>query len=161
VFLPMTLLMMASSILAGRWTVLVGPRWSITIGCQLFATGMFLVNGYLNSRPDYGPVITGLGLAGIGIGTSVVPVTSAVLAAVPPERSTALPAVRRAVTFRDDLFGRRPTRPGDAGKARSRQAWTCKTSQFSQAPDVATIPGFDASLFPQLRGPRRQGLPVS
>jgi hypothetical protein len=32
-------------------------------------------------------VKTGLGLAGIGIGTTVVPITSAVLAAVPPERS--------------------------------------------------------------------------
>ena len=45
------------------------------------------MNGYLNPHPDYGPVMTGLGLAGIGIGTTVVPITSAVLAAVPPERS--------------------------------------------------------------------------
>jgi EmrB/QacA subfamily drug resistance transporter len=87
VFLPMTVLMIISSVLAGRWTVLVGPRWSISIGCLLFATGLFLVNGYLNPHPDYGPVMTGLGLAGIGIGTTVVPITSAVLAAVPPERS--------------------------------------------------------------------------
>jgi MFS family permease len=79
--------MIISSVLAGRWTVLVGPRWSISIGCLLFATGLFLVNGYLNPHPDYGPVMTGLGLAGIGIGTTVVPITSAVLAAVPPERS--------------------------------------------------------------------------
>jgi len=68
VFLPMTVLMIISSVLAGRWTVLVGPRWSISIGCLLFATGLFLVNGYLNPHPDYGPVMTGLGLAGIGIG---------------------------------------------------------------------------------------------
>jgi MFS family permease len=87
VFLPMTVLMIISSVLAGRWTVLVGPRWSITIGCLLFAIGLFLMNGYLNPHPDYGPVMTGLGLAGIGIGTTVVPITSAVLAAVPPERS--------------------------------------------------------------------------
>ena len=32
VFLPMTVLMIASSLLAGRWTVRAGPRWSITIG---------------------------------------------------------------------------------------------------------------------------------
>jgi len=70
VFLPMTVLMIISSVLAGRWTVLVGPRWSISIGCLLFATGLFLVNGYLNPHPDYGPVMTGLGLAGIGIGTT-------------------------------------------------------------------------------------------
>ena len=37
VFLPMTVLMIAASLLAGRWTVRAGPRWSITIGCLLFA----------------------------------------------------------------------------------------------------------------------------
>jgi predicted MFS family arabinose efflux permease len=87
VFLPMTVLMIGSSVLAGRWTVLAGPRWSITIGCLLLACGLFLADGYLSPNPDYGPLIVALGLAGIGIGTTVVPITSAVLAAVPPERS--------------------------------------------------------------------------
>ena len=87
VFLPMTVLMIGSSVLAGRWTALAGPRWSITIGCLLLACGLFLADGYLSPNPDYGPLIVALGLAGIGIGTTVVPITSAVLAAVPPERS--------------------------------------------------------------------------
>jgi EmrB/QacA subfamily drug resistance transporter len=87
VFLPMTVLMIISSVLAGRWTVLVGPRWSITIGCLLFAAGLFLVNGALSPDPDYALLTVALALAGIGIGTTVVPITSAVLAAVPPERS--------------------------------------------------------------------------
>jgi EmrB/QacA subfamily drug resistance transporter len=87
VFLPMTVLMIVASVLAGRWTALVGPRWSITIGCLLFAVGLFLANGYLAPHPDYGPLVVALSLAGIGIGTTVVPITSSVLAAVPPERS--------------------------------------------------------------------------
>jgi len=87
VFLPMTILMILASVLAGRWTALVGPRWSITIGCLLLATGLFLASGYLSPHPDYGPLIVALALAGIGIGTTVVPITSAVLTAVPPERS--------------------------------------------------------------------------
>ena len=87
VFLPMTVLMIVSSVLAGRWTVLAGPRWSITIGCLLFAAGLFLTDGYLSPHPDYGPLMVALALAGIGIGTTVVPITSSVLAAVPPERS--------------------------------------------------------------------------
>ena len=87
VFLPMTALMIVSSVLAGRWTALAGPRWSITIGCLLFACGLFLADGYLSPHPDYGPLILALALAGIGIGTTVVPITSSVLAAVPPERS--------------------------------------------------------------------------
>jgi EmrB/QacA subfamily drug resistance transporter len=87
VFLPMTVLMIVSSLLAGRWTAIVGPRWSITAGCLLFAAGLFLANGYLAPHPDYGPLIVALGLAGIGIGTTVVPITTSVLSAVPPERS--------------------------------------------------------------------------
>jgi EmrB/QacA subfamily drug resistance transporter len=87
VFAPMTVLMIGSSLLAGRWTALAGPRWSITIGCLLFAAGLFLADGYLSPHPDYGPLMVALGLAGIGIGTTVVPITSSVLSAVPPERS--------------------------------------------------------------------------
>jgi EmrB/QacA subfamily drug resistance transporter len=87
VFLPMTVLMIAASVLAGRWTVLAGPRWSITIGCLLLAVGLFLAQGYLRPHPAYGPLIIALALAGIGIGTTVVPITSTVLSAVPPERS--------------------------------------------------------------------------
>ena len=70
-----------------------GRSWSgragrSRIGCLLFATGLFLVNGYLNPHPDYGPADDrARRWPGIGIGTTVVPITSAVLAAVPPERS--------------------------------------------------------------------------
>ena len=87
VFLPMTVLMIGASVLAGRWTVVAGLRWSITIGCLLLAVGLFLTEGYLSPHPSYGPLIVALSLAGIGIGTTVVPITSAVLAAVPAERS--------------------------------------------------------------------------
>jgi EmrB/QacA subfamily drug resistance transporter len=87
VFLPMTALMIVASVLAGRWTAWVGPRWSITIGCVLLAVGLFLADGYLNPHPSYVPLILSLALAGIGIGTTVVPITSSVLSAVPPERS--------------------------------------------------------------------------
>jgi EmrB/QacA subfamily drug resistance transporter len=87
VFLPMTALMIVASVLAGRWTARVGPRWSITIGCVLLAVGLFLADGYLNPHPSYAPLILSLALAGIGIGTTVVPITSSVLSAVPAERS--------------------------------------------------------------------------
>jgi predicted MFS family arabinose efflux permease len=87
VFLPMTVLMIVASVFAGRWTAVVGPRWSITIGCLLLAVGLFLAPGYLSQHPSYGPLIVALALAGIGIGTTVVPITSSVLSAVPPQRS--------------------------------------------------------------------------
>ena len=81
----MTVLMIAAPLLAGRWTVRAGPRWSITAGCVLFAAGLFLADGSLSPHPDYGLLMVALGLAGIG--TTGVPVTSEVLSAVPPERS--------------------------------------------------------------------------
>jgi EmrB/QacA subfamily drug resistance transporter len=87
VFAPMTVLMIGSSVLAGRWTALAGPRWSITIGCLLLAVGLFLTDGYLSPHPDYPLLTVALCVAGIGIGTTVVPITTAVLSAVPAERS--------------------------------------------------------------------------
>jgi EmrB/QacA subfamily drug resistance transporter len=87
VFLPMTVLMILSSLLAGRWTAVAGPRWSITIGCVLLAAGLFGADSFLKPNPSYGPLVVALAVAGIGIGTTVVPVTSAVLNAVPAERS--------------------------------------------------------------------------
>ena len=60
VFLPMTVLMIVASVLAGRWTALAGPRWSITIGCLLLAVGLFLADGYLKPHPSYGPLVVAL-----------------------------------------------------------------------------------------------------
>jgi EmrB/QacA subfamily drug resistance transporter len=87
VFLPMTVLMIVSSVLAGRWTGGLGPRWPITAGCVVFGAGLLLANAFIGAHPDYAPLSISLALAGIGIGMTVVPVTTAVLNAVPPDRS--------------------------------------------------------------------------
>jgi EmrB/QacA subfamily drug resistance transporter len=86
-FLPMTVLMIAAALLAGRWTTEVGARWLMVGGCLLFAGGLLLTNAVISPDPAYLPLAAALGLAGVGIGTCVVPVTSSVLAAVPAERS--------------------------------------------------------------------------
>jgi MFS family permease len=72
---------------AGRWTDRSGPRWSITAGCLLFGAGLILTDGFLSPHPAYGPLMAALALAGAGIGTTVVPITTSVLDAVPPEHS--------------------------------------------------------------------------
>ena len=87
VFLPMTVLMIVSSLLAGRWTDPAVPRWSIFIGCLLFGAGLLLTAETLNPDPAYLPLASALALTGIGIGATVVPITSAALSAVPPARS--------------------------------------------------------------------------
>src|ERR1700746_2662110 len=79
--------MIVAWVLAGRWTDTAGPRWSITIGCVLLAAGLFWTDGVLSPKPDYVVLTVALALAGIGIGTTVVPITSSVVSAVPAERA--------------------------------------------------------------------------
>jgi EmrB/QacA subfamily drug resistance transporter len=86
-FLPMTILMILASVLAGRWTDVVGIRASIVAGCAAFTLGLLLTSAVLSPTPRYLPLAGALALTGIGMGTCVVPITSSVLAVVPPERS--------------------------------------------------------------------------
>ncbi len=86
-FAPMTVLMIVSSVLAGYWTGQSGPRWPITAGCALFSAGLLVAGPLITPHPSYLPLAAALALAGTGIGITVVPVTSAVLDAVPPARS--------------------------------------------------------------------------
>ena len=86
-FLPMTALMIVASLLAGRWTDPAGPRWSIFLGCLMFGAGLLLTTVTLNPHPAYLPLASALALTGLGIGATVVPITSAALSAVPPARS--------------------------------------------------------------------------
>jgi len=87
VFLPMTALMILGSLLAGRWTSIIDIRLSIVCGCAAFAGGLLWTNAVISPRPSYLPLAAALALTGSGIGACVVPITSSVLAVVPPERS--------------------------------------------------------------------------
>jgi EmrB/QacA subfamily drug resistance transporter len=87
VFAPMTVLMIIGSLVAGYWTGRAGPRWPITTGCAAFAAGLLIASPLITQHPDYVGLSLALALAGAGIGITVVPVTAAVLDAVPPERS--------------------------------------------------------------------------
>jgi EmrB/QacA subfamily drug resistance transporter len=87
VFLPMTALMILASLATGRWLDTIGLRWAIAAGCLLFAVGLWLSDLNLSPHPHYWPLLAALGLTGIGIGATVVPITSSALSAVPPERS--------------------------------------------------------------------------
>ncbi len=87
VFLPMTILMILASLLAGRWTGSVGIRWSIVGGCAAFAGGLLWTDAVISPNPPYLPLAAALAVTGIGIGACVVPITSSVLAVIPPERS--------------------------------------------------------------------------
>ena len=87
IFLPMTVVMTAVSLLAGRWAGAVAPRWSICGGCLVFGTGLLLTAVTISPTPRYAPLAIALAVTGAGVGSTVVPITSAALSAVPPERS--------------------------------------------------------------------------
>jgi EmrB/QacA subfamily drug resistance transporter len=87
VFLPMTVLMVLASVLAGFWTIRAGLRWSMLVGCVLFSAGLILTSLAISPDPSYLPLAGALSLAGIGVGATVVPATSSALSSVPPERS--------------------------------------------------------------------------
>jgi EmrB/QacA subfamily drug resistance transporter len=87
VFLPLTVLMIAASLLTGRYLNAIGLRWSIFGGCTLFAAGLLLTKISLREHPSFTALTLSLTLAGIGIGATVVPITSAALDAVPAARS--------------------------------------------------------------------------
>jgi EmrB/QacA subfamily drug resistance transporter len=87
VFAPMTVFMIIGSLVAGYWTGRAGPRWPVTAGCAAFAAGLLIASPLITQHPDYVALSLALALAGAGIGITVVPVTAAVLDAVPPERS--------------------------------------------------------------------------
>lgn len=86
-FLPMTVLMIAASLLAGRWVTVAGIGRSILVGCLLFSGGLLLTTVTLSPNPAYAPLALALALTGIGVGATVVPLTSSAMSAVPPERS--------------------------------------------------------------------------
>ena len=87
VYIPMTALMIVSSLLAGRWVTTLGTRWSILLGCALFGVGLLLTTVTLSPHPAVAPLALTLALTGFGIGMTLVPVTSSALTAVPAERS--------------------------------------------------------------------------
>lgn len=85
-FLPMMIVMIAGSVLAGRWTARAGPRAPVVTGCLLFAAGLFLSDQYVSAKPAYLPLAAALAVAGLGIGTVVVPITFAGTSAAPARR---------------------------------------------------------------------------
>jgi EmrB/QacA subfamily drug resistance transporter len=87
VFAPLALTMIIASITAGRWVARRGATVPMATGCAVAAVGMLLTRAAMDSNPSFGPVALAMAVAGAGIGTAVVPLTAAVLAAIPARRS--------------------------------------------------------------------------
>ncbi|HXW35690.1 MAG TPA: MFS transporter [Acidimicrobiales bacterium] len=86
-FVPMAAGMVVASVLTGRWVAAWGPRIPMTTGCLLAGVGILLTNHAISPNAGIGQIGWTMFIAGVGIGTALVPVTSAALGSVPPEHS--------------------------------------------------------------------------
>ncbi|HEV2362446.1 MAG TPA: hypothetical protein VGS21_12145, partial [Acidimicrobiales bacterium] len=75
------------SVLAGRWVAAVGPLLPMALGCIVAGVGIILTEVVLTPTSTVGTLWYPLGLAGIGLGTVLVPVTSTALGVIPPDHS--------------------------------------------------------------------------
>lgn len=87
VFLPMAIAIVVGSLLSGRWVARRGPKPPMIAGCLVSATGIVAARFLLTTEPSYLGLMIALGIAGLGFGVAVVPLTSAVLGHVPAARS--------------------------------------------------------------------------
>jgi len=85
-FLPMTLMVIVAAPNAGRFASKYGPRIPMIIGPAMAGTGLLLLTRIGDSTPFYliAPVFM---LMGFGMGSTMTPMTAAVMNAVGPERA--------------------------------------------------------------------------
>jgi EmrB/QacA subfamily drug resistance transporter len=86
-FLPMAVALIVGSALTGPWVARVGARVPMVVGCVLASAGIFITSATLGPHSGIGTLGWTLPIAGIGFGVALVPVTSAALTVVPPQRS--------------------------------------------------------------------------
>lgn len=86
-FLPMAACMIAASTLSGYWIGRIGPGIPMALGSVVAGVGIILTNQYVTPSSGIGLFGWSLVLVGAGLGVVVVAVTTAVLGAVPAERS--------------------------------------------------------------------------
>ena len=86
-FLPMALALIIGSAVTGPWVGRWGARVPMVVGCVLAAAGIFATSATLGPHSGIGTLGWTLPIAGLGFGIALVPVTSAALTVVPPQRS--------------------------------------------------------------------------
>jgi EmrB/QacA subfamily drug resistance transporter len=86
-FLPLLAGMVIASLYAGRWVGAVGTRVPMMTGCVIAAVGVLLTDIFIGPGADISTVGWTMGIAGIGFGTLVVPVTYSALASIPAAHS--------------------------------------------------------------------------
>jgi EmrB/QacA subfamily drug resistance transporter len=86
-FLPLLGGMVLASLFTGRWVGLVGSRVPMMTGCLVAAVGVALTDFVVGPGAGLATVGWTMGIAGIGFGIIVVPVTSTALTSIPAANS--------------------------------------------------------------------------
>lgn len=86
-FLPLLAGMVLASLFTGRWVGRVGSRVPMMTGCLVAAAGVILTDVFIGPGADISTVGWTMGIAGIGFGILVVPVTSTALTSIPAAHS--------------------------------------------------------------------------
>jgi MFS family permease len=85
-FLPSTLMIVVVAPIAGRLADRIGPRWLIAAGLTIVAASLYTFSG-IAVDSSYGELLPGFMLLGIGIATTMSPMTTAAMNAVAVEKA--------------------------------------------------------------------------
>jgi EmrB/QacA subfamily drug resistance transporter len=85
-FLPMTVLIILVSPVAGRISDRIGPRWPIAVGMSLLS-GSLLLFGTLDAASSWWDIVPGLLVGGFGMAITMAPTTAAAMASVPVDKA--------------------------------------------------------------------------
>lgn len=101
--LPITVVMLLLSSRAATVAARIGPRWPMTIGPLVCATGVVLLLR-VGGDPGWSDVLPGMVVFALGLATLVSPLTAAVLAAAPEGHSGVASGVNNAVARAGSLL---------------------------------------------------------
>jgi MFS family permease len=81
---PMSLMIMVPAPIAGRLTDRIGARWILATGLTLMTTGVVFITSRISLETDWQRLLPALIVTGTGMGLTFAPMTTAVMAEVPP-----------------------------------------------------------------------------
>ncbi|MEV6058754.1 MFS transporter [Nocardia asteroides] len=105
VFVPMAVTIVLGSLVAGFWVSRHGARVPMILGCAVAAGGILLTRHELDGALHDPMLAAAMGVAGLGFGIAVVPLTSAVMSGVPAEHSGMAAAVTNTMRQVGSAFG--------------------------------------------------------
>ncbi len=102
--LPVTAVMLLLSSRAGAVATRIGPRWPLTVGPLVMAVGMWMISMIGPEVSFVSDLLPATLVFGLGLATTVAPVTTAALGTVPDSRAGAASGTNNAVARAGQLL---------------------------------------------------------